>query len=300
MPTVLTDKIGLNSTSSVADAPSVSVPGGRSNFFEGHEGTIPHVGLKRRIMAPLRDGYLDLALASSRALKAIDRAKTGRQLNILIAGIEVPSRARDIHSVIARLKSSSQHNVDSSVAPMREGLGKFANITAAIETAQKPVSDYDWLLIVDDDIAFDRHMLHRLLYISETQNFSLSQPAHRYRSYAMYQLTRRQPGSLARKTRFVEIGPVTAIHRRAFEHLLPFPESRWGYGIDALWSEKLLEKGLSAGVVDAATIRHLRPVANGYSINEAREEGAALLESVPAHQTRAEMLQVGEVILPRD
>ncbi len=262
-----------------------AAPPTRNDFSESREGTLPRATIPRRALAPLRDAFLDLLLASSRTL------------NVLLVGIEVPSRAADVHSVFSRLKASSRHIIDASIAPMQKGFGKFANITTALATAPKPLAAYDWLVIADDDIAFNRHMLDLLLAISERNNFSLFQPAHRTRSFAMYRVTRRQPGSLAR-THFVEIGPVTAIHRRAFDLLLPFPESRWGFGIDALWSEIFLREDLSMGVVDVATIRHLRPVAGGYSMDDARAEGAALLNTIPVRQTRAEMLRLGQVVMP--
>jgi hypothetical protein len=270
----------------------------RSDFFDSYVGTLPRATVPRRVLAHLRDASIDLMLASSRKLRAIDKSVPPTPLSVLLVGIEVPSRAPDIHSVTLRLKNSSRHRIDCSIAPMKQGLGKFANITTAINTAPKDVTEYDWLVIVDDDIAFDRHMLDRLLAISEMTDLSLSQPAHRTRSFATYRVTRRQPWSLVRRTNFVEIGPVTAIHRRVFDLLLPFPESRWGFGIDALWSETLLSRGLGLGVVDASTIRHLRPVAGGYSIDAARAEGAALLDTIPVRQTRAEMLGIGKVMMP--
>ena len=57
-----------------------------------------------------------------------------------------------------------------------------------------------------------------------------------FASLAAWEVTRRRPGLLARTGRFVEIGPVTALHRDAVAALLPFPDLRMGWGLDAHWS----------------------------------------------------------------
>ena len=66
----------------------------------------------------------------------------------------------------------------------------------------------------------------------------LAQPAHRLSSHAAWPVTRRRPASVARETAFVEIGPVTAFHRDTFAALLPFPDLKMGWGLDAYWSAR--------------------------------------------------------------
>ena len=64
------------------------------------------------------------------------------------------------------------------------------------------------------------------------------------------------PASLVRETRFVEIGPLTAFGRRAAAELLPFPELRFGWGLDLHWAALAAERGWRLGVVDATPVRH--------------------------------------------
>ena len=59
-----------------------------------------------------------------------------------------------------------------------------------------------------------------------------------------------------RETRFVEIGPLTAFGRRAAAELLPFPELRFGWGLDLHWAALAAERGWRLGVVDATPVRH--------------------------------------------
>ena len=66
-------------------------------------------------------------------------------------------------------------------------------------------------------------------------------------SHAAWPVTRRRPGALARRTRFVEIGPVTALHRDAFPILLPFPDLQMGWGLDAHWSAAAAAAGSPSG-----------------------------------------------------
>ena len=71
-------------------------------------------------------------------------------------------------------------------------------------------SDYDWLLVVDDDVVLPRGFLDEFVFLAERFDLSLAQPAHRHRSHAAWEVTRRRPFSVVRETGFVEIGPVTA------------------------------------------------------------------------------------------
>jgi hypothetical protein len=110
----------------------------------------------------------------------------------------------------------------------------------------------------------------------------LAQPAHRRRSHAAWNMTRRQAGSVARETAFVEIGPVTAFHSSTFDALLPFPELRFGWGLDAHWAAVARQCGWRVGVVDATPIRHgLREIAASYTHAEAFSEGEAFLATRP-------------------
>jgi hypothetical protein len=85
-----------------------------------------------------------------------------------------------------------------------------------------------------------------------------------------------------RETSFVEIGPVTAFHRDTFATLLPFPELRMGWGLDAHWAAVAREHGWRIGVVDATPVGHtLRPAADAYPREAAAAEARAFLAGRP-------------------
>ena len=257
-----------------------------SDFFTDNSGRVANFhGRRRRLIGAMLDPGIDLLLGIQ-GIHLIDRAAIPRR--VLAVGIEVPGRTADIHHVLGRLQQASRHSVQTSVVPMAEGLGKFANAERALSGLN--IYDYDWLLIVDDDVSFDSHMLDRLITLSEMAGLLISQPAHALSSFATYDVTLRRFGSFVRQTRFVEIGPLTAFSREVLPDVIPFPPSRWCYGIDLVWSELARKKGFKMGIVDAAPVRHLRAVANSYNIDRARAEGEALVKALDIPFTRAELL----------
>ena len=180
---------------------------------------------------------------------------------------------------IARELGRSRHAVELHLDPPAPGLGKWANLRATLE--RHPPGDADWLLIADDDVVLPTGFLDAFVLVAERAGLQLAQPAHAFASHAAWPVTRRRPGALARRTRFVEIGPVTALHRDAFPILLPFPDLQMGWGLDAHWSAAAADAGLTLGIVDATPIRHLRPVAATYPRAAAEQEAAAYLENRP-------------------
>ena len=110
----------------------------------------------------------------------------------------------------------------------------------------------------------------------------MAQPAQTLASHAAWRVTRRRPLSAVRVTRFVEIGPVTAFRRPAAAELLPFPELRFGWGLDLHWAAVAGEKGWRLGIADALPVRHASaPVAAAYGHQEAIEEGRRFLADRP-------------------
>jgi hypothetical protein len=157
--------------------------------------------------------------------------------------------------------------------------GKWANLESAL--AVTPPTDFDWLLIFDDDVVLPHGFLDAFLFCCERFGFVLAQPAHKHWSNAAWPVTRRRTAPVARRTRFVEIGPVTAIRRTAFDSLLPFPELQMGWGLDAHWSAVAEQYGWPVGIVDATPIRHTRPVAGDYPREVALQEARRFLANRP-------------------
>jgi hypothetical protein len=263
-----------------------------SDFFDSDFGRARQTSI-RSPRAWFKDALYDLALASSARLRDIRRSAAPVQ-KVLIAGVEVPGRAARLADITRRM-ANSRHTVDISTVRMRPQ-GKFANVDEAIAAAPHPLSHYDWLVITDDDVALPANFLDDYLALASEADLSVSQPAHRFASFASYQITRRVFGSLVRSTRFVEIGPITVLRANTFKDLVPFPPSRWCYGIDLVWSETARRRGWRMGVVDGTAIRHLNPVARSYDSSPAFAEGREMLARLGVTLSRAEVLRSEDLL----
>lgn len=263
---------GLAARGSTPPAPAAG-----EDFLSGTSGTVGGLDAIRR---RLRDGAADTwELASGRRLSlghAAGREPPRRA--VLAIGVQRAEHHELSRQISAELLSS-RHNVAMHWRAPR-GRGKFENLNLLL--AEHPADDCDWLLVVDDDVELPRGFLDRFLFLCERFSLQLAQPAHRLDSHAAWPLTRRHPRSVVRETRFVEIGPVTAFARVTFPVLLPFPELRMGWGLDAHWAALAAEHGWRCGVVDAVAIRHrAAPAADAYPREAAVAEARAFLANRP-------------------
>lgn len=246
-----------------------------TRFFNSRYGVVRDVHWRRY------SGLVRLADAGQNALqsllgiraRALRRARALPVQRVLLAAVEVPGRERDLAQVIQRLRET-RHSVTVATTTMQPR-GKMANINAAI--APFDLDAFDWLLVVDDDIDFEPGFLDLLLGEAAYRGFRLAMPAHRQLSFASFLLTRRCSTSAARRTGFVEVGPVTLFHRSVFRDIIPFPEHKWAWGIDVHWAHLAARWDWPIGVVDVTVIRHLRPVAATYPMGEAIDEARAFL-----------------------
>ncbi|HET6550924.1 MAG TPA: glycosyltransferase, partial [Solirubrobacter sp.] len=196
--------------------PSASDP----DYLSGRSGTL---GRRAALIGAARD--VRAGLQSLRGRVALGRAaRRGPVRRVHVVGVARPEQLR----TVARLRrelARSRHDIAVHLVPPAPGAGKWANVNASL-AAYPP--EADWLLIVDDDVVLPRGFLDRFLAVAEACGLELAQPAHAFGSHAAWEVTRRRPGVLARRTRFVEIGPVTALSARAAAELLPLPDLRMG------------------------------------------------------------------------
>ena len=254
-------------------------------YLAGQSGTLGRRGL---LAGRARDLAADaLTAPRRRALRRAARDTPPRR-RVHVLGVTRPEH-RAITDAIAAELSRSRHDVALHLTAGAPGLGKWENLRAA----PQPAPGTDWLLVVDDDVVLPHRFLDVFLHVAEAHDLKLAQPAHAFASHAAWPVTRRRPGLVAHRTRFVEIGPVTAIHADAFAALLPFPPLAMGWGLDAHWSAAAARAGLALGIVDATPVRHLRPVAASYPQAAAIAEADAFLAG-REHVTRDEAAQVLE------
>jgi hypothetical protein len=250
---------------------------GAEDFLSGTSGTVG--GLDARLRG-VRDALVDAGeLASGQRLRLARAARREPpRRRVLVLGVERPAH----RALAARAQAElvrSRHTVEQHFAAPGDA-GKFENLNALL-AAHRP-EDHDWLLLLDDDVVLPHGFLDRFVFLCERFELALAQPAHRLNSHAAWPQTRRRAGSIVRETRFVEIGPVTAFAAVTFDMLLPFPQLRMGWGLDAHWAALAGEQGWRCGVTDAVAIGHrAAPAADAYSRESAVAEAREFLAKRP-------------------
>jgi hypothetical protein len=245
------------------------------DFTSGESGTL---GRRTSALGAVRDLAEDVvSLPRDRALSRA--AATAPPQRVLAVSVTRPERAGTAAVAAYALERSRVHTVDVRLVAAHPGAGKWQNLNRMLQT--EALDSYDWFLIFDDDVVLPRDFTDPFLFLCLRFELTLAQPAHRHWSHAAWPVTRRRATAVARRTRFVEIGPLTAIHGRAFDTLLPFPDLRMGWGLDAYWAAIAAEHGWNVGVVDATPIRHTRPVAVDYDRAGAEAEARAFLAERP-------------------
>lgn len=251
--------------------------GGPDDFLSGTSGGV--LGLRLTARALARDALLDtLDLLRLRRLRLARAARRSPARRVLVLATEHVDRPNLLAAVRAEL-ARSRHEVTLAVAEVGDR-GKFENLNALL--AAHPAAGHDWLLVLDDDVTLPRGFLDAFLFLAERFSLTLAQPAHRWRSHAAWEVTRRRARPVVRETAFVEVGPVTAFAAASFDVLLPFPPLRAGWGLDNHWSALAREQGWRLGVVDAAPVRHgLRTIGAAYDRAAAMREAREFLRDRP-------------------
>jgi hypothetical protein len=260
------------------------------DHLSGDAGDVTHPWRRaKRALGDVAFGAIGRATLIGPRTGAVARASPPRR--VLVAGVYRPGSllpgalsalASERHEV--RLALGATGAVDSALAQQtvaaQLGGGKFENLNRVL--AAEDVDAFDWLLVVDDDLRLPPRFLDRFVALCERFDLDLAQPAQTQRSHSAWRVTRRRPASLVRETRFVEIGPLTAFGRRAAAELLPFPELRFGWGLDLHWAALAAERGWRLGVVDATPVRHeAATVGAAYETAEAEAEAARFLADRP-------------------
>ena len=257
------------------------------DYLSGRSGTLGRRGL---LAGRLRDLRADVGTVAHAAAAGEGRRASEPKRRVLVLSVVRPQHVRAA-AEMGRELGASHHDALLRIVPPAEGAGKWANLNAAL--LAHPPRGFDWLLIVDDDVELPRDFLDVFISLAEHHGFRLAQPAHAFASHAAWEVTRRRPGLTARRTRFVEIGPVTAIRADAFDALLPFPDLQMGWGLDAHWGALAAQRGWKVGVIDAVPVRHTRPVAESYPRDAAMAEADRFLADRP-YVTREQAAEVLE------
>jgi hypothetical protein len=253
-------------------------------------------GLPARLARRLGDRLLDAQVARS-AGRLDELAAAVPERDVLVVSVYrgdgglLPRAIRELrdsrHRVRLALGSMDAAAPGLDHETVASGLtgGKFENLNAILEQAGEPA---DWTLVVDDDVLVPDGFVDRMIGLAEEFDLALAQPAQSLASHAAWAVTRRRRGALLRKSRFVEIGPVTLFRRDALAELTPFPPLRYGWGLDLHWAAVAEQLGWRLGIVDALPVRHEQAgVAGTYSSEKAIAEARGFLADRPFVDSRS-------------
>jgi len=235
-------------------------------------------------------------------------AWTWRLARVLAVGIYLADRPNTAAHLMLELAGSREHTiVQRWIAIAPEGRGRYdlpmtrlvmsdtVSKFALVDRMTCDATSFDWLLICDDDVEVGPDFVDRLIDASGRYDFALSQPARTLDSFMDHPIVQVMPGLLARRTRFVEIGPVVCVRRDAVPVLMPFGSDRgMGWGLDLVWPIRLERAGLRMGIIDSVPLAHrLRHQVSSYTFSDALPDFEANLAREP-HLTMDEAFTVLE------
>ena len=230
-------------------------------------------------------------------------------LRVLIAGVYLVDKPSHINEITCEFGRSQGIQVEQRWVALGQGdiPSILRPITALRSTMpeekfilinkvlQNDYEGFDYIVICDDDIVLPAEFLPSFLRLVERHGFALSQPARSHDSFIDHHFVEQLDGLSARQTRFVEIGPTFCVRQDAFGLLLPFDESaKMGWGLDFIWPLLIEDANLTAGIVDATTVKHnLRPPVSHYSYDETAQAMREYLAGRP-HLTKSDAFRIIE------
>lgn len=201
-------------------------------------------------------------------------------------------------SVAQRWIALGKGETPEVLAPVTKGRAeppqpKFSLLNGLL--AEADLDRHEFVVVCDDDIVLPEGFLDRYLELVTRHDLALAQPARTHDSYIDHWVVEQLDGLDARRTRFVEIGPLFSVRRDAMRHLLPFDEeSPMGWGYDFVWPVVMEQAGLKMGIVDATPVAHsLRKPVAYYDHGEASRTMEAFLSRRP-HLSRHEAFAILE------
>lgn len=267
---------------SVAPMPRTHSPGTNSPRPEAaHEtanGQGHHPGVRLHRPAVLRPGDRGAGVGGQRGL-----------LRILIVGVYLADRETNIDDIVHVLSDTDGFQVVQRWAALGgvPPTPRVANVTARVSVPYEPkfvvlnnlltavhLDEFEYVVVCDDDVFLPEGFLDSFLDYQSGFAFALAQPTLTADSFINHPIVEQQRGTVARQTRFVEIGPVFSCHREAYPHLFPFDvSSPMGWGYEAVWAGRLARHGQKMGIIDAVPVSHgLRRSVSTYQWDEANRQ----------------------------
>ena len=240
----------------------------RYRTLEGERDALLAASLRRR-----DDRAARIRWPGKRRVLIITRADDSSLHPGWLAGAPPESRTWDLHlSYFGDRPDPFADRPDDVTLTFEKGT-KSAGLEACMNKLADRIASYDWICVIDDDVAADLATWNRFVQIVEEYDLDLAQPALGSGSYVAHDITRQRPHMALRFTTFVEL-MATCLSQRAFELGRPYLNatiSSWG--ADLIFPKLLGYPKDKIAIVDETPVIHTRPVAGGPNIARARELG---------------------------
>ena len=230
--------------------------------------------------------------------------------SILVTGVYLSNQENNIKNIIEEVRKTTEWNVTQkwisidgsaeessvrnfTVLNFELGTPKFVVLNRLLST--ELLDSYDFLIISDDDISLPSDFLDRYLSIVVKHDFAIAQPARTHGSYIDHHFVEQLAGLEARRTRFVEIGPLFSVRRDVYPVIFPFDESVYmGWGYDFVWPCLMEKLNKRMGIVDATPVEHsMRKSVKNYNYDDAKKSMDQYLSRNP-HLSRGEAFRILE------
>jgi hypothetical protein len=186
--------------------------------------------------------------------------------NLVEELVESIKESKSAHIDFVVTNNSNGHASPLVEPFVKYNLAKASKFNAVSKIITEQIRDYhDFILIIDDDVSLPQGFFDRFFKVVEGFKLMLSQPAMTKDSFFTWPCSIQIRNAIAHLVSFVEIGPVTCIHKKLLP-LLPFESnSPMGWGLDYSWAYICRHKRWPMGVVDLAPVQHnIRGVAEHY------------------------------------
>jgi tetratricopeptide (TPR) repeat protein/2-polyprenyl-3-methyl-5-hydroxy-6-metoxy-1,4-benzoquinol methylase len=203
-----------------------------------------------------------------------------KRKKVLVAGVYLADRENTAADIAAVISASKDFDVVQKWVAIGDGTPDetLAAVTVARLDGMKPkyailndlfdrehLEDFDFIINIDDDVVLPHGFIDEFCRRQAQLGFVIAQPARTLNSWIDHPIVGRQPGVIARRTHFVEIGPVISFHRSVYGMVFPFDcTSSMGWGYENVWAYNCREANLPIGIIDAVPIDHSlrKPVVN--------------------------------------
>lgn len=178
--------------------------------------------------------------------------------------------AAGIDVVLSQYSDSPSGDIPVNFSPgvtteLRPGR-KVAGYAEFLSQRQDLWQSYDYICLLDEDIATDAATLARAFELCVRNDLLLAQPALTHDSHFTYAACLAQPAFALRYVNFVEM--MCPIFRKdALAQVLPLFEQGLESGIDLIWCNLLSQGPQSFAILDDTPVRHTEPVGGNKAAN---------------------------------